>query len=275
MALVPDHHNHAALMNRKRPSRTRKTEKEEWTTCTKCSFGFWVLLCQILLFGSLGLTLFWILHYREGFAWHEAPEKEFNLHPVLMIGGFVFFVGEAMLVYRTCRCCRHIYNKLWHTILHLLAMPAIAIGVVAAFDSHNLKRPIPIPNLYSLHSWMGLGTLGLFGLQFVVGFFSFLVLLCCDKSTARFRAALHPIHVHFGLATFLMAIATCVTGLTEKVIYTYNGQGSNKHYKDLPEEALVVNVLAMVLIATGLVMAFVIRCQRYQRVSVVTINERL
>lgn len=56
--------------------------------------------------------------------------------------------------------------------------------------------------------------------QFVVGFFSFLVLLCCDSATASFRAALVPIHAAFGLTTLMLAIATCLTGLTEKAIFT-------------------------------------------------------
>ena len=55
-------------------------------------------------------------------------------------------------------------------------------------------------------------------LQLVVGFFSFLILLCCEARTAALRAALVPVHATFGLITFLMAIATCLTGITEKAI---------------------------------------------------------
>lgn len=257
---------------------TRTSEKNEFTGCTACCYSLLALACQILLWGAVGLVIFWVYQYHNGFAWHEDPQREFNLHPVLMISGFIFLMGQAMLVYRTCRCCRRIYNKLWHTILHLLAMPAIAIGIVAAFDSHNLNKNGPIPNLYSLHSWMGVITVGLFALQFVVGFFSFLVLLCCDTKTANYRASLHPIHVHFGLATFLMAVATCVTGLTEKIIFTYDVSspvGNKKYYKDSPTEAYVVNALAMVLVGAGLLMAFIVRYSRFQRVSLTSVNERL
>ena len=77
-----------------------------------------------------------------------------------------------MLMYRTCRCCRRIWSKLLHTIFHLLAAPCIALGFVATWDYHNLRRdndgnPSPIPNFYSLHSWMGLTTMGLFALQVI------------------------------------------------------------------------------------------------------------
>lgn len=59
-----------------------------------------------------------------------------------------------------------------------------------------------------------------FDLQFVVGFFSFLILLCCENGTAGFRASLVPIHATFGILTFMLAIATCLTGLTEKAFLT-------------------------------------------------------
>ena len=78
-------------------------------------------------------------------------------------------------MYRSCRCCRRIANKLLHTVFHLLAMPCIALAFVATYDSHTLRTvpcdsgnglcDAPIPNFYSLHSWMGLATMGLFALQ--------------------------------------------------------------------------------------------------------------
>lgn len=53
-------------------------------------------------------------------------------------------------------------------------------------------------------------------LQLVVGMFSFLALLACESATARFRAKLVPVHAIIGTATFILAIATCVCGLTER-----------------------------------------------------------
>lgn len=77
----------------------------------------------------------------------------------------------AILLYRLCRCLKHIYAKLAHTFFHALAIPCIVVGFLAVFDSHNLAEP-PLPNFYSLHSWLGLVTMGLFVLQFVFGFFT-------------------------------------------------------------------------------------------------------
>ena len=90
-----------------------------------------------------------------------------------------------MLMYRSCRCCRRIANKLLHTVFHLLAMPCIAIAFVATYDSHTNRTvpceqgecPAPIPNFYSLHSWMGLTTMGLFAMQVNVRFITFMLFL--------------------------------------------------------------------------------------------------
>ncbi|XP_046455678.1 plasma membrane ascorbate-dependent reductase CYBRD1-like isoform X1 [Daphnia pulex] len=226
-----------------------------------CFFGWLLALTQLLLHGALGLVLFWVIYYLGGFGWQDQPKLEFNYHPVLMIGGFVYLSGNALLSYRSFGCCRHIYKKLFHTVFHILAVPAIVMGFITVWDSRNLSVP-PIANFWSLHSWMGLTTMGLFAIQvvrtLVVGFFSFLILLCCEARTAALRAALVPVHATFGLITFLMAIATCLTGITEKAI---NSLGD--WYTAFPPEGLVVNVLGATLMGLAILMPvlMLIRCQ--------------
>lgn len=78
---------------------------------------------------------------------------------------YILRVVSAILLYRICRCCRRIYVKLLHTVFHALAIPCVAVGFLAVLDSHNLAQPRPIANFYSLHSWIGLVTMGLFAIQ--------------------------------------------------------------------------------------------------------------
>ena len=71
--------------------------------------------------------------------------------------------ANAML-YLCHAACRP-QRKLMHAALHTLAVICVALALVAAFDSHTKKRPVPTPNLYSPHSYLGLTTLVLLAAQ--------------------------------------------------------------------------------------------------------------
>ncbi|CAG0917754.1 unnamed protein product, partial [Notodromas monacha] len=110
------------------PNRHRKTVEEdddEWTGATRCGFGFLLLIAVTLIWGATVLVIFWAVYYRKGFAWQDDIKRQFNLHPVLMTAGFIFFMGQSLLVYRSFRCCKRVYNKLAHTVLHMLSIPCI------------------------------------------------------------------------------------------------------------------------------------------------------
>lgn len=64
-----------------------------WSCGSWCEYIFVVILSSILLVGVLALTVFWIIYYRGKFAWSDQPDIQFNLHPVLMIAGFITFSG--------------------------------------------------------------------------------------------------------------------------------------------------------------------------------------
>ncbi len=52
--------------------------------------------------------------------------------------------------------------KFIHAGLNVLAFILAVISLVAVFDFHNAAK---IPNMYSLHSWLGLGAVILYCLQ--------------------------------------------------------------------------------------------------------------
>lgn len=56
--------------------------------------------------------------------------------------------------------------KLLHATLMILALLLSVVGLCAVFDFHNHTKK---PNLYSLHSWVGITATALFAFQVYIG----------------------------------------------------------------------------------------------------------
>ncbi|KMT06600.1 hypothetical protein BVRB_7g157680 [Beta vulgaris subsp. vulgaris] len=161
------------------------------------------------IFGILALILMlvWLLHYRGGLDLDsDNPYRILNVHPFLMFFGFIFFAGEAMMVYKTVIADTRV-QKMIHMMMHVAAITLGIVGIYAAFKYHSKQN---LTNMYSLHSWIGLSTFILYGFQWLFGFVTYWVPR--PQST---RALFSPWHVCFGRALLYMAICTAETGLME------------------------------------------------------------
>ncbi|XP_042350849.1 plasma membrane ascorbate-dependent reductase CYBRD1 [Plectropomus leopardus] len=202
-------------------------------------------------------VLRWVLHYKEGLAW-DGGLAEFNWHPVLIVIGFIILQGTAIIVYRlpwTWKCSKLIM-KFIHAGLNLLAFTLVVISLVAVFDFHNAAK---IPNMYSLHSWLGLIAVILYCLQLVLGVGMYLIPI----TPASWRAAFMPVHVYSGLLIFTSVIAVALMGITEKLIFGL----SNPKYKDSPPEAIFVNVLGLLLVVFGALILWIATRTSWKRPS--------
>ena len=61
-------------------------------------------------------------------------------------------------------------SKLLHTIFHMLGIPCIGLGFLAIWNYHIIRKDRvgntdPLPHFYSIHSWLGLVTMGLASIQ--------------------------------------------------------------------------------------------------------------
>uniref|UniRef100_A0A663MIA4 Plasma membrane ascorbate-dependent reductase CYBRD1 n=1 Tax=Athene cunicularia TaxID=194338 RepID=A0A663MIA4_ATHCN len=137
---------------------------------------------------------------------------------------------SAIIVYRlpwTWKCSK-LLMKFIHAGLNTIAMILAIVSMVAVFEYHNARN---IPNMYSLHSWIGL------------------TLVCHIALTMNLffplRAALLPIHVYSGLTIFATVIATALMGITEKLIFSLPA------YSASPPEATFVNCLGLLLVIFG------------------------
>lgn len=53
-------------------------------------------------------------------------------------------------------------RKAVHLLLHLLSLGFAAVGLYAAVKFHH---DAGLPDIHSLHSWLGIATIGLYALQ--------------------------------------------------------------------------------------------------------------
>lgn len=186
------------------------------------------------------MVLTWTVHYRGGLALvSDNKDLIFNVHPVLMVIGLILMNGEAMLAYKTVPGTKS-FKKLVHLVLQFLALFLSLIGVWAALKFHNDKG---IDNFYSLHSWLGLVCLFLFGIQWVAGFVTFWY----PGGSRNGRAILLPWHVFFGVYIYALAVATATTGILEKATFLQ----TNKVISRYSTEALLVNSLGILIVVLG------------------------
>ncbi|XP_067151882.1 lysosomal membrane ascorbate-dependent ferrireductase CYB561A3 isoform X2 [Apteryx mantelli] len=191
--------------------------------CGRCPSGAGMLELPFLpfcaLLGGLGVACVafvsaWCQQWRGGFAW-DGSARMFNWHPVLMVTGLVVLYGAAALVYRLPFSWRgpKLPWKVLHGALALAAFCLAVPGLVAVFSFHDARGT---PNMYSLHSWLGLATVLLFSCQWLAGFASFLL----PWAPAWLRALYKPVHVFFGSTILMLAVASCVSGINEKLFFS-------------------------------------------------------
>ncbi|KDP22285.1 hypothetical protein JCGZ_26116 [Jatropha curcas] len=189
------------------------------------------------------LVLVWCIYFRGGLAW-EASNKSliFNIHPVLMLIGLIIIGGEAIISYKSLPFKKQ-EKKLIHLVLHAVALILGIIGIYTAFKFHNESS---IANLYSLHSWLGITIISLYGIQWIYGFIIFFY----PGGSTGLRSESLPWHVVFGVLVYILAVANAAIGFLEKLTFL-ESSGLAKY----GSEALLVNFTAVLTIFYG---AFVI-----------------
>lgn len=188
----------------------------------------------------ISLVLIWAVHFRGGLALvSDDKDLIFNVHPVLMVIGLILLNGEAMLAYKTVSGTKS-FKKLVHLTLQLLAFCLSMVGIWAAWKFHNEKG---IDNFYSLHSWLGLGCILLFGIQWALGF----VIYWYPGGSRTSRGTLLPWHVFFGVYIYALAIATALTGFLEKATFLQTNQLISRY----SPEALLMNSLGILVVVLG------------------------
>lgn len=240
----------------KREVRNPNTASDPSGMASVLSFYLSYLLLLSLSVCVLVCVSVWSSSWRGGFAW-DGSALQFNWHPVLMVSGLLLLYGNGAVLYRVPLTWgrNKLPWKLLHAGLMLLALIFSIVGLCAVFDFHNKNKT---PNLYSLHSWIGIAATALFALQWVLGAGVFL-LPCAPP---RLRGLLKPLHVWMGGGILGLSVAACVSGINEKLFFVLKAGPS---YSDLPSEAVLGNSLGVLIVAFGLVVMRILSNQKWQR----------
>ncbi|KAH7686150.1 Ascorbate ferrireductase (transmembrane) protein [Dioscorea alata] len=196
-----------------------------------------VLVIRLLGVAAAATVLTWALHFRGGMSLaSENKDLIFNVHPVLMVIGFILLNGEGILAYKTIGGTKN-FKKAVHLAVQFLAFFLGLIGIWAALKFHNDKG---IDNFYSLHSWLGLACLFLFGVQWGAGFATFWY----PGGSRNSRAFLLPWHVFLGIYIYILAVATAATGILEKATFLQSSSIISRY----STEAFLLNSLGLLLV---------------------------
>ncbi|KAM9823103.1 lysosomal membrane ascorbate-dependent ferrireductase CYB561A3 isoform X1 [Syngnathus typhle] len=226
---------------------------------TNTSFYIWYFLSLGLGLACVVCVCLWNSQWRGGFAW-DGSSRQFNWHPVLMVTGMLVLYGNGAVLYRVPLNwgANKRPRKLLHAALMLIAVILSVIGLCAVFGNHNASK---IPNLYSLHSWIGITTAALFATQWAAGMAVFLFPWC----PGSLRKLLKPQHVWMGGGLMTLCIAACISGINEKLFFVLKGNtNGSQPYSQLPTEALLGNSLGVLIVAFGLVVLKILSTHEWQ-----------
>uniref|UniRef100_W8ART3 Cytochrome b reductase 1 n=1 Tax=Ceratitis capitata TaxID=7213 RepID=W8ART3_CERCA len=221
---------------------------------TLTNFKVLYVVTQLCGLTMIILVSCWVGIHLGGVGGTANPKLEFNWHPLFMTIGLIFLYGNSILVYRGFRNVRKKTLKFAHAGIHLTAFVLTVIALITVFDSHNLPVP-PIPNMYSLHSWIGMGAVIVFGLQYVAGFTAYLA----PGWRQALKVAYMPLHIYFGLFGFVLAIASALMGITEKALFSISD------YSSFSSSGVMANSLGCLYVIFGALVVYLVTEGSYKR----------
>nr|DAD47427.1 TPA_asm: hypothetical protein HUJ06_017364 [Nelumbo nucifera] len=94
-------------------------------------------VCHLLAIAATVMVLVWCIHFRGGLAF-KATNKSliFNIHPVVMLIGFIILGGEAIISYKAFPWRKKV-KKVIHLTLHFFTLILGIVGIYAAFKYHS------------------------------------------------------------------------------------------------------------------------------------------
>ena len=209
--------------------------------------GLYVLL-NFLAILTTGLIVYWGSSFSGGFSLADRAGR-FNWHPLLMSVGFLFLYGNGLLTFKTFenRNVSRQTIKIAHAALNFIGGIFAVLGLVVVFMYHIGPG---LYNLYSLHSWVGLITVVLYEINYVLGLICFFI----PQTPGWIRSLYKPYHIFVGQALIALIVISFISGLLEKAMFL--NYKEKLKYTELPAQHVLINVLGLLIMAVGGLAAF-------------------
>jgi hypothetical protein len=132
----------------------------------------------------------------------------------------------------------------------------------AVFRSHNVERYGYKANLYSLHSWIGIGAVLLFGQNYVLGAMHFMT----EKIPMEMKKVYMPYHVFLGEIAYMACFAAVETGIMQKATFMKCGYSVTEpdynpaeNYTEIPSGCRLGNGIGVIVVPMVFAVFFVLK----------------
>mmetsp|Transcript_27212 Transcript_27212/g.41164 ORF Transcript_27212/g.41164 Transcript_27212/m.41164 type:complete len:269 (-) Transcript_27212:412-1218(-) len=218
------------------------------------------ILSHVLALVALVFVSWWI-HTLGGFS-TMSSKLVFNYHPLFMVVAFCFMT-VATLAFRHYIFLQRWQRKLVHGLSWTIAAVCAIVAFVAVFQSHNDPTSGYIPNLYSLHSWVGVMVTIFYILQWASAFGAFGL----GYGSPTFKSVLVKIHKYVGPVLYQSVALTMCLGIQEKEGFIGCGYkveerdtfGPFQHFFDIPLACRVGHALTFVILTLTILTTFAIQ----------------
>jgi len=192
-----------------------------------------------LMIVTLACAVYWLNHYLGGYS--SSGNQLFSWHPTLMILAFIISMSQGILMYRIYPGS-HDSQKFLHVLFQFISLILSVAGVIVIFKNHEYKGA---PDMYSVHSYLGLVAIIITGLQFIFG----LTILYFPGGSPTTRKSYMPQHRFFGIAAYVSALAAMCAGFFD--LQRLNFAGGN-----YTPQVVWANVLTLFCVSIGLLVLY-------------------
>lgn len=197
-----------------------------------------------------------------------------------MVSGFFGCQVLAILVWGIIK--NRDAAKLIHVVLQTASFITLFIGVQAVIIYKN-SGEFPIPNLTTIHSWVGVATVVVFVLNYSLGLLMASLKQFFPNSILRKAFNLGSIHKTIGMASIRLAVLSIVTGVMDQLgqgtcNYIYDNVASTAidsnpadNYPHYPIACRLANGLAIIVCITAIFMTLSTYLRTFQNISVLAL----